>query len=576
MATNRSSRLVKIVTGAQTGAGEEPPVRASEMTRLEHFAHFWVLVFRSFVDNRCLVRASSLSFFTLLALVPMLAVAISVTSSMFKTQGEDEIYKAIDEFVSTLIPPATMSGNPLPAAPNLATSGAATILTNVTANPEPNLIGSGVSNEAALTNAAASTAENGGATRVTAQKQAAKFIHKFIQNTQSSTLGILGTLTLVSVAISMLATIESAFNDIWGVTRGRSWLWRIFVYWGVLTLGPLALAAASSLVGSSHLEMARHLIERMPIVGELFFKVLSLLIVSLVLALLYLTMPHTKVRFGSAMVGGLLGGSLWYVNNLLGYLFISRVSSNNLVYGSLGLLPVLMAGLYFSWAILLFGVQVSYAFQNRQACLEDKFAENVNQRGREFIALRLMTCLGLRYQNGQAAASVGQIAAELGISTRLTEQIIRTLQPARLISEVAGAEPAYFPARPLEAINAHQVLLAMRSVNKPLVFACEEPVRDEIYGEFARIEEAERAAAAGVTMQALVDRARAKLDPAAVPAPGTTLVLVEPAAPAPKTVAMELTVDPLPEGVAEAVPAAAPIKPVRKIFAPEDNQDFPL
>jgi len=303
---------------------------------------------------------------------------------------------------------------------------------------------------------------------------------------------------------------------------------------------------------------------------------LSLLIVSLVLAILYLTMPHTKVRFGSALVGGLLAGSLWYFNDLLGYLYISRLSSNSLVYGSLGLVPVLMAGLYFSWAILLFGVQVSYAFQNRQACLEDKFAENVNQRGREFIALRLMTCLGLRYQNGLPAASAEQIATELGISPRLTGQIIQTLLPARLISEVAGAEAAYFPARPLETINAHQVLLAMRSINQPLAFACEEPVRDEIYGEFARIEEAERVAAAVVTMQALVNRARAKLEPAAVPPPATRLVLAEPAAPEPKAVTVELTVDPLPETVADAVPAAPPARPVRKIFVPEDNHDFPL
>jgi membrane protein len=111
--------------------------------------------------------------------------------------------------------------------------------------------------------------------------------------------------------------------------------------------------------------------------------------------------------------------------------------TNSLIYGSLGLVPVFMAGLYLSWVILLFGVQVSYAFQNRQAYLQEKFAENVNQRGREFIALRLMTCLGLRYQNGQSPATAPQIAFELGISTGLAEQILQPLIAARLIAEVA-------------------------------------------------------------------------------------------------------------------------------------------
>ena len=53
------------------------------------------------------MRAAALSYATLLALIPMLAVAISVTSSILKTQGENEIYAAIDKLVSNIMPPAT-------------------------------------------------------------------------------------------------------------------------------------------------------------------------------------------------------------------------------------------------------------------------------------------------------------------------------------------------------------------------------------------------------------------------------------------------------------------------------------
>ena len=351
------------------------------------------------------------------------------------------------------------------------------------------------------------------------------------------------------------------------------------MYWATLTLGPLALVGAASLAGGAHAEVARQLASRTPFFGELIFKVLPVVIIWLVFALIYLTVPNTKVRFSAALVGGVLAGSLWHVNNLLGYLYVSRFVTSNMIYGSLGLLPVFMAGLYISWVILLFGVQVSYAFQNRKDYLQDKFAENVNQRGREFIALRLMTCLGLRYHNGQPPATTEQIAVELGISNRLTDKIMQTLLGARLISEVAGAEAAYFPARPLEAINAHQVLLALRSVNKPVVYTREEPVRDEIYGEFARIEEAERAAAASVTMLALVNRARAKLEPAALIPAGTVPVLAEAATPdaTPQPVeVVEVMVDPPTPSFAGAVRAAEPVKAARKIAVPEDNHDFPL
>ncbi len=79
------------------------------------------------------------------------------------------------------------------------------------------------------------------------------------------------------------------------------------------------------------------------------------------------------------MIGGIVAGSLWHLNNVFGFLYVSRVVSNSKIYGSLGLVPVFMAGLYFSWLILLFGAQVAYAFQNRKSYLQEKLVENVNQ-----------------------------------------------------------------------------------------------------------------------------------------------------------------------------------------------------
>ena len=98
------SRLIKILTGVYGGA-------ESELSRLERFAHLCALVIRSFVRNRCPVRAAALSYTTLLALVPLLAVAIGVTSSLLKNEGEEKIYRAIDKLVTNFVPPATLNTN---------------------------------------------------------------------------------------------------------------------------------------------------------------------------------------------------------------------------------------------------------------------------------------------------------------------------------------------------------------------------------------------------------------------------------------------------------------------------------
>jgi membrane protein len=506
MAKQRFLRLIKILSGVEAGA-------ESEFDRLEHFAHFWALVWKSFVRNRCLVRASALSYTTLLALIPLLAVAIGVTSSLLKKQGEQEIYKTIDKMVSSFVP---NTGTNMPVAPDLSSERdgftrknpqAAGAMTNLP--PAINAI-DGSSDE---TNSIASLTND---TRVTnAQKEVARNIHDFIHRTRSGALGLTGMVLLIVAAISMFNRIENAFNDIWGVARGRNWLTRIVLYWTAITLGPLLLAVALGLTSGTHLEATRALVEKMPLVGDLIFHVLPLVVLWLAFALIYYLVPNTKVRFNAALVGGIVGGTLWQLNNVFGFLYISRVVTNSKIYGSLGLVPVFMVGLYFSWVILLFGAQVAYAFQNRKSYLQERLIENVNHRGREFIALRLMTCIGQRFQNGQPPVALEKISADLGIPTKLAQQVLRPLLIANIVVETGGNEPGYAPARPLDTITAHHILHAMRTGGGQELPMRDGPARAEVLGEFAKIEEAERDAASSVNMLALVNRTQAKLEIAA-------------------------------------------------------------
>jgi len=491
MAIKPLSRLVKILTGVYSGA-------ESELNRLERFAHLCALVIRSFVRNRCPVRAAALSYTTLLALIPLLAITISVTSSVLKSQGEEKMYGAIDKFVANVMPPATAE---------LSTNGSMSL--NLSPTMSISLV---PTNSASATNA--TSLANGDARVETAQKVAARDIHEFIQNTRSGALGVIGMLLLIYVAIQMLASIESTFNDIWGITRGRNWLWRIILYWATITLGPLLIVGALVLAGGSHLQTMKNFITQMPFVSNLIFEFLPFVVLWLAFTLIYLLVPNTKVRFGAALIGGIVGGSLWHLNNVFGFLYVSRVVTNSQIYGKLGLVPVFMVGLYFSWLILLFGAQVAYAWQNRQSYLQDKLVENVNQRGREFIALRLMTLIGQCFQRGEPAATLLQISTELGIPTKLAQQVLQPLLAARLVTESAGAEPAYLPARPLDAINAHHVLRAVRAGSGQDIATRDEPSRTEVLGEFAKIEDAERAAASSLTMLALVNRAQKQIEDA--------------------------------------------------------------
>jgi len=185
------------------------------LTRLQKFAHFWALVWKSFTRNRCPVRASALAYVTLLALVPMLAVVVSVTSTFLKSEGEDQIDAFIVRFVSSVVPPATL--NPT-AADSEEPVEPGTNATAVTQGADTNNLAQ-IPGKSSQTNAAslASLATDERAVKV--RKDVAKRIHEFIQNTRSGTLGVTGSVLLIFAAISMLTRIEETFNDIWGVAR---------------------------------------------------------------------------------------------------------------------------------------------------------------------------------------------------------------------------------------------------------------------------------------------------------------------------------------------------------------------
>lgn len=563
MASKRFPRLIKILSGTTVNA--EGEVFQFE-GRIERFVHFWTLVIRQFIRNRSFVRASALSYSTLIALIPLLAVALGVTGSLLKGHDEAQFQHVVEKMVDAITPPANLDTN---------FSSVAVTTTNLSGTVET------ATNIAMLPHASVVT--------VSAQKEIANKIWSFVQNTQSGTLGATGVVLLIFVAVSLLGRIEETFNDIWGVSRGRNWLHQMQLYPTAIMLGPLLLITALGLAGGAHFQSVKVFITHTPFIGKLIFDLLPLLVLWLAFAFVYLVLPNTKVKFSAAFLGGAVAGTLWHLNSAFGFLYVSRVVTNSKIYGSIGLVPVFMMGVYFSWVILLFGAQVAYAFQNRSAYLQTRLADNVNQRGREFVALRLMTGLGQRFQNGLQPATIFQLSAELGIPSPLTQSVLRTLAHMRLVTEVIGAEAAFVPARPLETINAYDILLAMRTGTGQDLPQREDPGLAEIYGEFARIEKAERETASAISLLDLTNRLP---QPVALPESRTNrlqrrLARVKTVAEPEEPVVNVPLVTVQPAEISESKPTAIgekeppielPKEPAarREVVRPEEKTDFPL
>jgi membrane protein len=387
---------------------------------------------------------------------------------------------------------------------------------------------------------------------------------------------------LIFTSISLLRGIEETFNDIWGITQGRSWRRQVVLYWAIITLGPVMMVG---LTGGAYFQQTRSFMQSTPLLAPIYSQVLPIILMSLALALFYKVTPNTEVKTRPALAGGFAAGTAWHFYNQLGFLLVARATSASKIYGSLFLLVLLMGGLYIVWLILLLGAQIAYAFQNRAAYLQDKLAENVNHRGREFVALRLMTFIAQRFHDGARPATTPEISAELRIPSRLVQQVLRTLLGAQLVIEVSGIEAAYAPARPLHSINAWQILQAMRTSGGQSITCDDEKARRGVFGEFARIEDAEREAASSVTLISLLNQPSAPL--AIGPEPEIGVLEARPALPLPEKVKVPVAappeiIPPVPAPVVEPLPVEpAPVvtTEVEKKAPPaqpDEERDFPL
>jgi membrane protein len=337
------------------------------------------------------------------------------------------------------------------------------------------------------------------------------------------------------------------------VTRGRTWSARIVQYWAAITLAPIFIITAIGMTGAAQYANSgkeegkgaasppavtntittstnivdmiaadgtrfttKDVQENEPGVFErlvLFFRkarifglLLPFVVLTLFLTLFYRLMPATKVRWGAAAVGGAVGGGLLQLNNMFSVIYLSRVVSYSKIYGSLGAVPIFLLGLYFSWLIILLGAQVAYAYQNRQAYIQEKQAESINQRGREFVAIRLMAYIAQSFYAGERPPTRLRMSQALGIPSQLACSVLCALVSAKLLVEAMGDETGYSPARPIEKISLEDILGALRAGQGTELATADDPTRAVLREQYERVVLAEMHAAGAVNLQQLVTR----------------------------------------------------------------------
>ena len=278
-------------------------------------------------------------------------------------------------------------------------------------------------------------------------------------------LGSVGLVTLFITVMSMMGTIEEAFNHIWRVKAPRKWSRKFSDYLSVILVGPVLVFAALTITATlqSH-RFVRQFLAFEPF-GTVILGMLRLvpyLTLWGAFTFFYIFVPNTRVRLKSALIGGLVAALLWQT---VGWGFARFVVSSTqyyAIYSSFAVLLLFLLWLQIGWVIVLLGAQVTHAHQSIRFYHRDRDSLANTLAGREKIALEMLLLVGDRFYRGLDPLSVSDIAARLGISSGVVKELMETFQSCRLVLALAGEE-SFVLGRDPETISIKEILDCVRN-----------------------------------------------------------------------------------------------------------------
>lgn len=276
------------------------------------------------------------------------------------------------------------------------------------------------------------------------------YITEFAANASKATA--VGVLVLLASAISLMMSIEDAFNRIWRVPVARGATARFVIYWTALTLGPLLLVAALAI---SSYAFALPFIDAAEAQFSIKARVLAMLpflIVWAALVAAYAVIPNRTVRIRHTVVGALIAAVLFEAAKRGFALYATEYANYQRVYGALALVPIFIFWIYLSWAIVLFGASITAslsAFDYRPASLR-------LPRDQEFSGLlRVLGHFAKAQREGRGLCSEDLLDAEPFLTDDLLQCYLGDLHRVGLIQR--GELGEWMVVRDLATINLLEV-----------------------------------------------------------------------------------------------------------------------
>ncbi len=400
------------------------------LLKINKFKKVIIFAVKGFKEDRCDLRASSLTLFTLLSIVPVMAMAFGIAKGFgFQTMLEKRVLELF--------------------------AGQEEIIQNVLS-----------------------------------------FSTNLLEKTKGGLMAVFGVILLFYTLIKLIGHIENAFNKIWWIDDDRPLIRKFTDYIAIcITAGILVIFSSSANIFItayltnflSYINLPGN-IENLVSLG---FNILPFLPIWILFIFFYIFIPNKKIDITSALAGGLIAGSIFQIAQMTYLQFQVGVSSYNAIYGSFAALPLFLIWLQASWAIVLFGAEIAFSWENTETLeTQDINYDKISIRLKKLIVLRIVHLCVNRFANKKTPVSDIDIATQIKIPLKIIKVLLAKLIECQVLLEVNVQENiGYVPASDIECLTIFDVLTAFEQRGENLIQVggtIEFEALEESLNEFAR------------------------------------------------------------------------------------------
>ncbi len=268
--------------------------------------------------------------------------------------------------------------------------------------------------------------------------QAFVYADKMLANTKSGLIAGVGVVLLLWSVIKLLSSIENSFNEIWEIKRDRTWTRKITDYLSIMLIGPIFIILSGGLTVwlKTGLDTVASNVEIISPVTAIFLKIFAFALIWGMFIFLYMALPNTKVTFKGALMGSFVAALLF---ELLQWAYVSSqigVAQYNKIYGSFAALPLFLIWIQYSWFVVLFGAELTFAHQNVDHYELESDINNISDRYKRVIALLISNLVVKNFNEGKTALTSVEIASKLDLPLRLARVIINEFIETGVFNEV--------------------------------------------------------------------------------------------------------------------------------------------